>query len=139
MSFSAYLVETWERRLNIGTTIQIVNPTNEYLDVLVAFFDDNEHCLKCIRTDKPLSPNDLWEVPVKKFKKKKFGVVKVLSFKPGSKDIMPGVVGFKRHFIATKGGKTGIGVAFSESPLAAVPADKYAEAEFKIIEEKCKC
>jgi len=138
MSFSAYLVGTWERRFNIGTTIQIVNPTNEYLDVNVAFFDDNEECLKCIKSEKPLSPNDLWEIPVDKFKEKEFGVVKIISLDPESRAIMPGIVGFKRHFIAAKEPE-GIEVAFSESPLAAIPGEKYAEAEYELIREHCKC
>jgi len=137
MSFSAYLVGTWERRFNIGTTIQIVNTTNEYLDVIVAFFDDNEECLKCIKSEKPLSPNDMWEIPVDKFKEKEFGVVKVISLDPESKKIMLGIVGFKRHYLAAKEPE-GIEVAFSESPLAAIPGDKYAEAEYELIRKRCK-
>ena len=46
MSFSAYLVGTWEQRFGIGTTIQIVNPTDKHLDIIVAFFDDNENCFR---------------------------------------------------------------------------------------------
>ncbi len=138
MSFSAYLVGTWERRFNIGTTIQIVNPTNKHLDVIVAFFDDNEHCLQCIQSKKPLSPNDLWEIPVKGFEKSQFGVVKVISLKPESKEIMLGVVGFKRHFLAAKEPE-GIEIAFSESPLAAIPGNEYVEAEYELIRKRCNC
>jgi len=138
MSFSAYLVGTWERRLGIGTTIQIINPTNKHLDVIVAFFDDNEKCLKCIQSKEPLSPNDLWEIPVEKFEKSQFGVVKVISLEPDSKEIMLGVVGFKRHFLAAKEPE-GIEVAFSESPMAAIPGEKYAKAEYKLIRKRCGC
>jgi len=138
MSFSAYLVGTWERRLGIGTTIQIINPTDRHLDVIVAFFDDNEKCLKCIRSEEPLSPNDLWEIPVGKLKRKKFGVVKIISLDPESKKIMLGIVGFKRHYLAAKEPE-GIEVAFSESPLAAIPGNKYAEVEYKLIRKRCNC
>lgn len=139
MSFSAYLVGTWERRLGIGTTIQIINPTDRDLDIVVAFFDDNEECLRCIRSEKPLSPNDLWEIPVKKFEEKEFGVVKIISLDSESKQIMLGIVGFKRHYLAVKEEPEGIEVAFSESPLAAIPGNEYAKAEYELIQERCDC
>lgn len=43
MSFSSYLVGTYEKRFGVGTTLQIINPTSASLDVVAAFFDADEH------------------------------------------------------------------------------------------------
>lgn len=129
MSFSSYLVGTWERRFGLGTTLQIVNPTLIDLEVLVAFLDDNEQCLKTMRSE--LSPNDMWEIPVPKLKKKKFGVVKIISHR--NHEAKPGIVGFQRHILAIP---KPVEIAFSEAPLAAIP-NKYAQPELKRLLDSC--
>lgn len=136
MSFSSYLVGTWERRLSINTTIQIINPTPNELEVFAAFFDDNGNCLECMRLEK-LRPNAMWEIPVPKSEEgDEFGVVKVISLK--NNEVALGIVGFKRHFLAVPEPHYAIEVAFSESPLAAIADHEYAIAEYRKI-EKCKC
>ncbi|MBM9512505.1 hypothetical protein [Desulfogranum marinum] len=129
MSFSSYLVGTWERRFGLGTTIQIVNPTLDYVEVLIAFLDDKEECLKTMKSE--LSPNDIWEIPVPKLKKKKFGVVKVISHRDHKAEL--GIVGFQRHILAIP---KPVEIAFSEAPLAAIPK-KYAQPELERLLEKC--
>merc|ERR1711879_628875 len=104
----------WERRFGLGTTIQIVNPTLDYVEVLIAFLDDKEECLKTMKSE--LSPNDIWEIPVPKLKKKKFGVVKVISHRDHKAEL--GIVGFQRHILAIP---KPVEIAFSEAPLAAIP------------------
>jgi hypothetical protein len=75
---SAYLVGTYDQRESARTLVHVVNPSAKYLRVVVAFFDDNEKPLKCVR--EKLSPNDLWEIDVKKLKlEAPLGVVKVLA------------------------------------------------------------
>ncbi|WP_136809000.1 hypothetical protein [Desulfosediminicola flagellatus] len=128
MSFSAYLVGSWESRFGVGTALQIINPTLDHLEVIVAFFDDNEHCLKTMNGE--LSPNDMWEVVVPKLEKQ-FGVAKIISHR--DKEIMPGIVGFQRHVLAIP---TPTEIAFSEAPLAAIP-EKYAADELKKILAGC--
>lgn len=118
--------------------MQVVNPTSKWLNVVVAFFDDGEHCLKCQKSEKPLSPNDMWEIDVPIFEKKKFGVVKIISLDAESNEILPGLIGYKRHFLAVGDAKDTMGIAFSESPLVAIPME-YAEGELEIIRERCGC
>ena len=57
--FGSYLVGTFDFRSGY-TVLQIVNPTARTLELLVAFFDDNERPLGC-RKEK-LSHNDLVEI-----------------------------------------------------------------------------
>ncbi len=86
MSFSSYLVGSWEngRIPGIATTLQIINPTNDDLRVIVAFFDDAENLLRLLVSEDdykgPLSPNDMWEINVSDQSfQKLFGVVKIIS------------------------------------------------------------
>ncbi len=129
--FSAYLVGIWERRLGVRTTLQIVNPTLDHLEVVVAFLDDNENFVHCIRSEKALSPNDMWEIIVPDLKPL-FGVVKIVSHKNG--EVHPGIVGFQRHILAIPRPTE---VAFSEAPLAAIPM-QYAQPEFDRIQKHCR-
>jgi hypothetical protein len=128
MSFSAYLVGTWERRFNVNTVLQIINPTLDDLDVFMAFFDNNEECLKTVKS--VLTPNDMWEIIVPKLEKK-FGVVKIISHK--DRVAKPGIVGFQRHILALPKPTE---VAFSEAPLAAVP-NQYAQPELERLFDLC--
>jgi hypothetical protein len=89
--FSPYLVGTYDQR-NAYTLLQIVNPTAKDLEIYIAFFDDNEKPLKCVK--EKLSHNDLFEINVKKLElKEKFGVVKIVSLI--DKKPIPGIVGFQ--------------------------------------------
>lgn len=130
MSFSAYLVGTWEKRFGIQTSLQIINPTLDYLEVTVAFLDSNEEFLKCVHSKEPLSPNKLWEVNTPALDEK-FGVVKIISHV--GQEVKPGIVGFQRHALVVPSAQE---VAFSEAPLAAVPME-YAQAEYNRFMEKC--
>lgn len=133
MSFSAYLVGTWEngRIPGLATLLQIVNPTTEDLHVVAAFFDNDEKPLLYLKHSK-LTPNDMWEilVPVELANYKGlFGVVKIISLLPERDStttpskIKEGIVGFQRHIfvenIPTKPPERE--TAFSEAPLAAIP------------------
>jgi hypothetical protein len=134
MSFSAYLVGTWEngRIPNLGTMLQIINPTDYHLHIAVAFFDSDEKPLRLLKSEevlgKPLSPNDMWEIYVPSLDQQRpvkgFGVVKIISLDvEDAKKVKEGIVGFQRHLLAINIPATPpeLEVAFSESPLAAIP------------------
>ena len=133
MSFGAYLAGTWEKRFGLDTTIQIVNPTVEDLEVTVAFLDNNEKFLTCVKNE--LSPNDLWEIvmPEELKESRGFGVIKAISHRRN--EVMPGIIGFKRHFLVVPGGKVPE-IAFSEAPLAAMPLE-IAKQEYRRFQDKC--
>ena len=132
MSFSAYLVGSWERRYGIQTTIQIINPTISRLEVTVAVLDNDGIFLAC--EDKPLGKNDMWEILIPKFAgTEDFGVVKAISHSASL--VTPGIVGFQRHFLAIPAEKE---AAFSESPLAAIPnLDNLWDDEFTRFRGSC--
>lgn len=121
MTFSSYLVGTYERRFGVGTTLQIINPTPIELQVVVAFFDADERFQRCLRNQ--LTPNDLWEIVVPKLEPD-YGVVKAVSHVENR--ATEGIVGFQRHLLIAPAARE---VAFSESPLAAVPSS-YAQREY---------
>ncbi len=141
MSFSAYLLGTWEngRILGLTTTIQIVNPTTDDLRIVVAFFDGNEKPLRLLKSGddvlkEPLSPNDLCEINIPVLDAldpqrpvKGFGVVKIISLNARDpRQVKEGIVGFQRHVFAVNRPTTppDLEAAFSESPLAAIPLIK---------------
>ena len=129
---SPYLIGTYDQR-SARTVLQIINPTAKTLEAYVAFFDDNEKPLKCIR--KELSHNDLLEIDVKKLGlEAKFGVVKVVSHIGGKP--VPGVVGFQRHYFNQLRAITPYGV--TESNLLSVPANILLDGELDIITKICK-
>jgi len=130
-AFSAYLIGTYEKRLNIFTVLHIINPTTEELRVVIAFYDDKEEYQTCLK--RVLTPNDLEEINVREDVKElgpKFGVVKIISYKDDKP--VHGIVGFQRHAVVVPG--TALG--FTESVLASVPTE-LAEKELEIILEKC--
>ena len=65
-AFSSYLIGTYEIvRFGVGTVIHIVNPTNQPLDVIAAFFDDDgniQACKKFHREKDQLKPNAMKEI-----------------------------------------------------------------------------
>ena len=129
--FSSYLVGTYDLR-NAYTALQVVNPTAKDLEIYLAFFDDNEKPLKCVK--ERLSHNDLFEINVKKLElPAKFGVVKIVSLL--DKKPVPGIVGFQRHYFTQLSSRVPYGVA--ESNLAAVPTG-ILDGELGIIMEVCK-
>ncbi len=119
----------------LSTTLQIINPTDDFLHVVVAFFDSNEQPLRLLRSDeylqKPLSPNDMWEIIVSdnsvdqppRRPVKGFGVVKIISLDTERRIVQEGIVGFQRHVLAVNIPTTPPEpeVSFSEAPLAAIP------------------
>lgn len=95
-SLSPYLIGTYDLRSPHWTTFQIVNPTGMPLRVLVAFFDDNEKPLGCVRDR--LSPNDLLEIDARRHVRARSGVVKIVSFDESGERPVAGVVGYQRTF-----------------------------------------
>ncbi|MEJ5330250.1 MAG: hypothetical protein WHT07_08855 [Desulfobaccales bacterium] len=133
MCFSAYLVGSFERRFGVGSSFQIINPTTEDLEVVVAFFDDQEKYQTCLKNR--LTPNDMWEIVVPvhvKDLKPQFGVVKIISYR--DKTPKEGLVGYQRHVLVTPKATE---VAFSETVLAAVPTG-FAGPELAKLLELCK-
>ena len=133
MSFGAYLIGSWEGRLGVGTSLQIINPMVYDLNIRIAFLDENEHFL--LYKSYELSPNDLVEINVPELKlSAKFGVVKIISHKNGN--VKEGIVGFQRQILLAAFEKD-VEVAFSEAPLSAVPNMEFAIDEFKRLDERC--
>lgn len=94
---SPYLTGTFDLRDDRRSILHIINPTAKHLRVMVAFFDDNEEPLNCVRAS--LSPNDLLEIDVRKYvKERMFGVVKVVSLNRREDTPETGIVGYQRHF-----------------------------------------
>lgn len=132
-AFSAYLIGTYEKRLNFFTVLHIINPTTHHLKVVIAFYDDKEEFQKCLKVE--LTPNDLHEVNVALTPAgltSSFGVVKIISYRfnptTGNNEPFQGIVGFQRHCLVNLG--------FSESVLASVPTE-YAAAELLRIASHC--
>lgn len=97
---SAYVVGTYDQRRGAQTLLHVVNPSAKYLRVMAAFFDDKEKPLKCIR--EKLSPNDLWEIDVRKLAiKAPIGVVKILALHERENVPETGIVANQR--LMTKG------------------------------------
>jgi hypothetical protein len=125
-AFSSYLVGTYDLREGYATRIQIVNPTAHSIEILIAFFDDNEKPLRCVK--EKLSHNDLLELDVRSLKlPAQLGVIKISSLKDGRP--YPGMVGFQRHYFKD--------VLATESNLAAVPGTVLS-GELKIFMSICK-
>ncbi len=124
---------SFERRFGVGSSFQIINPTTENLDVLAAFFDDQEIFQTCQKNR--LTPNDMWEIVVSvhvRELKPQFGVVKIISYK--DKTPKDGIVGYQRHVLVTPKVTE---VAFSETVPAAVPTG-FAGPELAKLLEICK-
>jgi hypothetical protein len=125
---SAFLVGTWDIRQNLTTLLQIVNPTRQSLRLFIAFFDGNEHFLKCIKSD--LSENGLFEIDASQVVPagSLFGVVKVLTLLPPPAVGPPwiGVIGNQRLSLR--------GEPVAETGLHPVPPDR---AEQELIVGSC--
>lgn len=132
MSFSAYLVGTYERRFNIGTIFQIINPTVSQLKVVAAFFDDNGNYQLCVKRN--LKANDMFEITLPGIPelKPQFGVVKFLSYQEDK--VQLGIVGYQRllYIEAVPGGEK----TFSETVLASVSME-FAQPEFDLLRPLC--
>lgn len=125
-AFSSYLVGTYDQREGYSTKIHVVNPTAQPIEVLIAFFDDNERPLRCIK--EKLSHNDLLELDVRALKiPAQFGVIKLGSFKDRKPN--PGMVGFQRQYFK--------GALAAESNLASVPGS-ILSGELKIFMTICR-
>ena len=85
-AFGAYLIGTYEAgRLGVGTILHIINPTTQPLEVIVAFFDDDENLETCkkFHGNDQLTPNEMKEIfiplQVPGLKPKNgFGVMKII-------------------------------------------------------------
>jgi hypothetical protein len=144
MSFSSYLVGTWENhgiqrdRPAAFTSIQIVYPIArpESLYILVVFLDEHGNYLQHV--EKPLKRNAMWEIPVANLQDDRVqgkGVVKIFSlnnpYRQGGQ-LQEGIIGFQRQALAGvfPTSPPDPEAAFSEAPLAAIPRE-YAEDEWQ--------
>ncbi len=121
MSFSSYLVGSFEKRLGVLTQFQIINPTTQLLEIHAIFLNDSGVVEGCVRVE--LGPNALWETDTGKLADKlktDYGVAKFFSLRDG--EIKPGIVGVQRRLAAGPGHPVDY-AAFAESNLAAVPED----------------
>jgi hypothetical protein len=135
MSFSAYLVGTFDKTADVNTSFQIINPTVEDLRLAAAFFDADEHCYGVMKA--PLSPNQMWQISTDDKRLKDLplhGVAKFISLDKQKDEVQLGIVGYQRH-ISVKPRKKE--VEFSETVLASVPIT-YAADEFKRISDGCR-
>jgi len=122
-----YLIGIWDLR-DARTLLHIINPTATPLRLWVAFFDDNETPLKCVKQD--MSPNDLFELDVAKVKLSgKFGVVKVVALNRDIDVPQAGIVGNQRIVFKPEG--------VSETGLHPVPHD-ILQKDLKLIWPVCK-
>lgn len=127
-ALAPYMVGTWDLRDGRASTLQLVNPTGQYIYAWVVLFDDNERPLKCVR--EKLSPNDLLELDVRRLVEKDVGVAKVVSFN-NSDFTTPtaGLIGYQR--LLTKVG------SLSEAPLHQIPAE-ILKGDLSLIQAACK-
>lgn len=108
-----YLIGTYDLRNNLQTLLHLFNPTGKDLRLWVAFFDDKEKPLRCIK--ERLTPNDLVEIDVRQQKLgASFGVVKVVALNRERDVPEIGVVGNQRLLF-----RAGV----SETALHQVPED----------------
>ncbi len=126
---SPYIIGTYDNnRDSLETVLQIINPTGKHLRIIIAFFDDNEKALKCIR--ERLSPNDMVEINVHKLDlQAKVGVVKIVSL--NAKEDVPetGVVGYKRTYVGR--------MMVSETVLHQIPT-QILKGDLKYIMQLCR-
>ncbi len=111
---SPYIIGTYDQeRDSLSTVIQVINPTADSLEITAYFLDGNEQFQKCIHTS--LSANDMVEIGVPALQiKPEVGVVKIVSFRPGTKTPQEGIVGYKRSFVLKR--------FTSEAPLHSIPS-----------------
>ncbi|MCP4146285.1 MAG: hypothetical protein GY757_00915 [bacterium] len=102
-TLAPYLIGTYDQREKAHTVLHILNPTGKFLYVTAVFFDHNEKWLKMV--DEKMSPNDLWELDVRKFNvHAEFGVVKVVSWDIENRKVPDiGITGYQRHFFGERG------------------------------------
>ncbi len=137
MSFSSYLVGTWENHWiqpsepAAYTSLQIIHPIDEpeELDVLAVFFDVNGNFLRHL--ERLLKRNAMWEIRVSDIKDEPVegkGVVKIFSLDVPYREggtLTKGIVGFQRLLLAgvLPTSPPDPEAAFSEAPLAAIPTE----------------
>lgn len=122
---TSYIIGTYDLR-EAQSFVHIINPTGKHLRALIAFFDDNEKPLRCIK--EKFSPNDLAEIDVRKLDlKAKFGVVKVVALNAAEDVPEVGLVGNQR--IVFKSGVT-------ETGLHPVP-DDILRGDWEYIKKAC--
>jgi hypothetical protein len=93
---SPYLIGVWDHRGGQTTFLHIINPTGQFLNVLVVFFDDQERPLLCRQTN--LTPNDVLEVDTRRTlgaNGPPWGVVKIVALDREHRPVI-GLVGNQR-------------------------------------------
>jgi hypothetical protein len=126
MNFSPFLTGSWENRFSVGTKLQIINPSQNQLEIIVAFIDHHGQYLQCFRSEEPIGPNQMWEIDTPKLESE-FGVVKILAHVNGV--VKPGLVGFQRRLISVN---SSMDAPFSESQLSAIPMS-LAQEEYDLV------
>src|ERR1700730_4851325 len=98
----SYLIGIFDRRDAGRTRLHILNPTARNLRVWVAFFDDNEKPLTCVR--QKLSGNGLLEIyAFEHIRQPILGVVKVVALHEKESVPQLGIVGNQRQIFTTQG------------------------------------
>ncbi len=139
MSYSSYLVGTWEKQPR-HTTLQVVNPTTGGLSVVAGFFGPDGRFLSCEKLDK-LDPNAMWSIEVWRLPLASVcGVVKIISYEISIENVRvpkSGIVGFQMNTLANRTSLFGrlYITTISEAPLAAV--SEYAAQELESIWGQC--
>ena len=134
MSFAAYLVGTFEKRLGIVTQFQVVNATAKEIELHAIYLDRNGHVLYCEKAE--IGANALWERDTAKLVEKvgpEAGVAKFFSLRDG--ELTEAIVGFQRRVAAGPFGAISFAV-FGESNLADVPLEVGVE-DYKKVSSHC--
>lgn len=134
MSFGAYLVGTFEKRLGILTQFQVVNTTARQVELLAVFVDRTGTVIICERAR--LNPNALWErdtAQLAEALRPEAGVAKFFSLVDETPE--PAIVGFQRRAAAGPFGGVNY-AAFGESNLAAIPLE-VATTDYQFIKPQC--
>jgi hypothetical protein len=124
---SAYLVGVFDTREGLTTLVQIVNPTTANLRLFIAFFDENENLLGCIRHE--LSGNDLFELDAQQVAQGRVGVVKVVTLAMDEERPQIGVVGNQRLSLGRE--------PVAETGLHPIQT-AFLEAELLVLKEECR-
>ncbi|MCZ6859705.1 MAG: VWA domain-containing protein [Alphaproteobacteria bacterium] len=89
---AAYLIGSYDLRHDSRTLIKVLNPTAAPLELVISLFDHLGQPLQCVR-DK-IGPNALREFDIRRLEPRvPHGVIKIVSFAPGSNTPTLGIVG----------------------------------------------
>jgi len=104
---AAYLIGSYDLRRGGRSLIKVLNPTAGPLELVISLFTDNGQPFQCVR-DK-IGPNGLIELDIRRLDPAvPHGVVKIVSFAPGSRTPTLGIVGNQIRIASTGMTETGL-------------------------------